>query len=238
MESISRKRSRRKEQGEKIPEKLVDLFKNIGLSLILLSLFFVPQKGQSQTWSEIFRQKKTQQKYLLEQIAALQVYSGYLKKGYEIVHHGLDTIEDFTGGEFSLHKGFISSLKAVNPLIRNNSKVAEIIGFQVTINKRFHTIDDHPMLSLHNQLYIREVKEGLLKACSDDMEELLLVITANKLEMTDDERIRRLDKVYMEMQDKSAFSQYFTNQVSQLIQQRIKEHQSINHLKELYGTDD
>lgn len=227
-----------KEQRIKIPEKLVDLFKSLVLSLIFISLFFVPEKGQSQTWSEIFRQKKTQQKYLLEQIAALKVYSGYLKKGYEIVHHGLDTIEDFTGGEFSLHKGFISSLKAVNPLIRNNSKVAEIIAFQVAINKRFNIIDDHPMLSLNNLLYIRKVKEELLKACADDMEELLLVITANKLEMTDDERIRRLDKVYLEMQDKSAFSQYFANQVSLLIKQKNKEYQSINHLKELYGTDD
>lgn len=238
MELIDANRLRMKEQRIKIPETLAYLFKSLALSFIFLSLIFVPEKGKGQTWNEIFRQKKTQEKYLLEQIAALQVYSSYLKKGYEIVHHGLDTIEDFTDGEFSLHKGFILSLKAVNPLILNNSKVAEIITFQVAINKRFNTIDDHPMLSLNNRLYIMEVKEELLKACAEDMEELMLVITANKLEMTDDERIKRLDKLYLEMQDKSAFSQYFIHQVSLLIKQRIKEQQSINRLKELYGTDD
>lgn len=231
MESIGR-RVRRKEQGIKTP-----IYRNICL-LILLSLFFAPQKSHSQTWNEIFRQKKTQEKYLLEQIAALKVYSGYLKKGYEIVDDGLETVKHFTNGEFSLHQGFIFSLKAVNPLVRNNTKVAEIIALQLAINKRFNAIRDHPMVSSTNQHYIIEVKEELMKACAADMDGLLLVITANKLEMPDDERIKRLDKVYLEMQDKSAFSQYFANQVSLLIQQRVKEHQSINHLKEFYGTDD
>lgn len=227
-----------KEKGAKTPGITAYLFRSIGLSLIFLSLIFVPEEAQCQTWSEIFRQKKTQEQYLLEQIAALHVYSGYLRKGYEIANNGLGHIEDFTDGEFNLHHGFISSLKAVNPLVRNNTKVAEIIAFQLAINRSFSTINDHPILLQNNQLYIRDVKEELMKACAADMEELLLIVTSNKLEMTDDQRIKRLDKVHKEMLDKSAFSQYFANQVSLLIQQRVKEHQSIHHLEELYGTDD
>lgn len=221
-----------KEQGTRIPN-----YRNIVL-FILLSLFFVPQNGQSQTWNEIFRQKKTQEKYLLEQIAALEVYSGYLKKGYEIAHNGLNAVKGFTGGEFNLHHGFIFSLKAVNPLIRDNAKVVETIAFQVAIHKRFNAINDHPVLSPNNQRYIIKVKEELMKACAADMEELFLVITANKLEMTDDERINRLDKVYTEMKDKSAFSQSFIHQVNLLIAQKEKEQESINHLKKMYGTED
>ncbi|GEM_PF-272270 len=237
MESIDRM-VRMKEQRIKVPEKLAYLFKNIGLSLFFVSLFLVPEKGQCQTWNELFRQKKTQEKYLLEQIAALRVYSDYVVKGYKIVDTGLRTVKDFTNGEFNLHQGFISSLNAVNPLIRNHTKIAEIIAFQVAINKRFHVITNHPLLSAGNQRYIRDVREELIKACLADMEELLLVITSNKLEMTDDERIRRLDKVYGEMRDKSAFSQSFAHQVKVLIAQKSKEQKSINHLKKVYETGD
>ena len=47
----------------------------------------------AQTWAEWFRQKATQKKYLLQQIAALHVYSGYLSKGYSIAKDGLNTIK-------------------------------------------------------------------------------------------------------------------------------------------------
>jgi hypothetical protein len=47
--------------------------------LFALPLLFV-QVSTAQTWSEWFSQKKTQKKYLLEQVAALKIYAGYLKK--------------------------------------------------------------------------------------------------------------------------------------------------------------
>ena len=45
----------------------------------------------AQTLAEWVSQKVTQKKYLLQQIAALQVYSGYLSKGYSIAKDGLNT---------------------------------------------------------------------------------------------------------------------------------------------------
>ena len=52
----------------------------------------------AQGLSEWFNQKATQKKYLLQQIAALQVYIGYLQKGYSIAKTGLTTIGNIKNG--------------------------------------------------------------------------------------------------------------------------------------------
>jgi hypothetical protein len=74
-----------------------------------------------------------------------------------------------------------------------------------------------------------------MEECLNDMEELLLVIISGKVEMKDDERIKRLDKIYINMKDKSAFTQSFMTDMSLLIQQKENEQKSINHLKQQYG---
>ena len=94
----------------------------------------------AQTFSEWFSQKKTQKKYLLEQIAALQMYIGYAKKGYEIAGSGLSTIRNITNGEFKLHDLFITGLKKVSPVVRNDIRVAEIILLEIEIIKSFSAL--------------------------------------------------------------------------------------------------
>ena len=64
----------------------------------------------AQTSSEWFRQKATQKKYLLQQIAALQVYSGYLSKGYSIAKNGLNTIKNIKNGDLLQHSNYFTSL--------------------------------------------------------------------------------------------------------------------------------
>lgn len=201
----------------------------------MVLLFVGINKGYSQTWDEFFRQKKTQQKYLLQQLAALQVYTSYLKKGYEIARTGLNTISDLSNGEFNLHNAFISGLKRVSPVVRNNIRVAEIIEMQVAIGKAFGNIKGNPNLTLSNQLYVQEVRDNLWEECLKDLEELLLVITSGKVEMGDDERLERLDNIYVSMREKSAFVQHFTSEVATLIGQKDREKQMIEQLRRNYG---
>ncbi len=76
----------------------------------------------------------------------------------------------------------------------------------------------------------------MLDECGKDLEELLLVITSGKVEMTEDERIKRLDNVYAAIRDKSAFTQHFTGQVQTLVSQKENEQRSINQTRRLYET--
>ncbi|MBB2148948.1 hypothetical protein [Pedobacter gandavensis] len=202
--------------------------------LVCLLLAFISQLSQAQTFAEFFKQKKTQKKYLLQQIAALQVYIEYAKKGYDIASSGLRTIKDISNGEFGLHSAFITSLKAINPVVRNNVKVAEIIESQIRISKVFGSVQYSDLLSLNNQLYVQNVQENVIAECGNDLEELLLVITSGKLEMSDQQRLIRIDRIYQSMSDKYAFTMDFMGQVMMLTRQAEKEQEFIYQIRKYY----
>ena len=190
---------------------------------------------RAQTWNEVFDQKETQKKYLIQQIAAMKLYAGYLKKGYDIANKGISSIKDMSKGEFDLHQSFFTSLKMVNPAIAGNSKIAQVIAWQMTISKDLFALNSRIKLPPSDKSYIRQVRLKVMKECEQDMEELLLVITQGKLEMKDDERINRLDKVYVSMKDKYQFTQSFSNQVKTLSLQKEQEERNNEASKKLYG---
>jgi len=192
---------------------------------------------RAQTWAEWFSQKKTQKKYLLQQIAAFQVYIGYAKKGYEIVGSGLQTVRDISNGEFNLHNVFITGLKQVSPAIRNDLRIAEIIALQLGMLKSFGVLKSTGGLSADQLLYVAEVANEVISECYHDLEELLLVITLGKLEMKDDERLSRLKGIYERMLDKSAFTQDFCGEAESLIRQRALELETVEKLRRYYEID-
>ncbi|HEY0054915.1 MAG TPA: hypothetical protein VGB63_06125 [Pedobacter sp.] len=209
--------------------------KKYGIVLVLLLTLTLNSFGQ--TWEEFFKQADTQKKYLLEQIAALKIYSGYIKQGYNIASSGLKTVKDITNGEFNLHSAFINSLKTVSPVIRNDKRVAEIISSQLAIRKAWKNPYASKVLSPAHEVYINDVKEKVLHECESDLEELLLVITSGTMEMKDSERIERLEKVHQSMAAKSLFTQSFISKVSLLVKDRERELQSVNQLRNYYGKD-
>ena len=75
--------------------KIYDMKK---MTLLLILFISFGQLLQAQTFAEWFQQKKTQKKYLVKKIAALQVYIEFAEKGYKIAKEGLNTIGVFTSG--------------------------------------------------------------------------------------------------------------------------------------------
>jgi len=196
--------------------------------------------SHAQTWDEWFRQKKTKIKYLGQQIAALQTYVGYAQKGYKIASTGIHAIRDIKSGEFNLHASYFNSLKSVNPAIKNAAKVAEIIALQVSIVQHFTSAirgyRQSEQFDAGEMGYINNVYTELVADCLQDIDELMNVITNNKLEMTDDERMKEINKLYANMQDKSSFTRSFTNNGFLLAQQRTKDANNIGVAKQLYDT--
>ena len=206
--------------------------------LLTISIVCLFQYGtQAQTGDEFFNQKKTQLRYLAEQIAALRMYAGYVKDGYQIVSDGVQNVKSLKNGEFNLHDAFFKSLKAINPSIRNIEKIADIISLQVAIGKNLTMIKGLQYFSVPQREYIDRVKSQVLKGCESDLEELLLVITSGQIEMKDDERIKRIDKIYTSISDKFSFSKSFVTELSMAVYQKKREEQSIIHMRNLYEDD-
>lgn len=202
-------------------------------------LMLIGSNVRAQTWGEFFKQKKTQKKYLLNQIAALQVYIGYARKGYELVGDGLGTLRDISNGEFSLHGAFISSLRQVSTAVRNDVRIAEIISMQLSVLRISGNWGNHALLSTEHRDYISGVRENLRGICLEELEELLLVITAGKVEMSDDERLRRIAGLYGSMILHLAFARKFSAELDLL--NRVRENELLeleqikDHYEERYG---
>lgn len=194
-------------------------------------------QAHAQTWGEWFRQKHTQKKYLLEQIAALQVYTGYVKKGYGIAREGLGTVRQITDGEFRLHELFISGLKKVSPAVGNDARIADIVAMEIGIVRSFGRLLDLQGLSVDRSAYLRSVKTAVMEACLDDLAELLLVVTSGKVEMGDSERLSRLEGIYLRMQDRSGFVRDFSAKVLQLTKQIDGENKGVKQLGGFYDSN-
>ena len=193
------------------------------LSSLLLSVTFC----QGQTFDEWFRQKKTQKKYLLQQIAALRIYLGYVQKGYAVAKEGLSVSSESKQGQFSLHHDFFSRLKNINPKIGGYPKVADILTLQQEINKVCKAIVEQTRtqtrFTREEVNFIVTVLQNLLKDCNVAMRDLVVFISPNELQMKDDERLLRIDAVYNRMRENSAFIREFGLETELVVRYRRKE---------------
>jgi hypothetical protein len=206
---------------------------------LVLTILMGLQVCHAQTWAEWFRQRKTQIDYLFKQIAALKVYSGYLEKGYNIARDGTTLINNIKHGDFNLHNGYFTSLKTVSPSIKNSARVASIISDQLSILKLFGVLINYSnqsdQLSAEDKDYINAVYSHLKDENAKDLDELFIIITSGKLEMKDNERLKKIEGLYNSMNDKLSFSRSFCNQVFVLIQQRASEKAETEGIKQYYG---
>ncbi|MBB2146815.1 hypothetical protein GM921_15030 [Pedobacter sp. LMG 31464] len=210
------------------------LFKFVVVSLVLVwGLVLGSLPCSAQTYNEIFRQKKTQEKYLLKQLAYLKMYAGYLKKGYDVVSDGLGTIKGFTSGEFGLHEAFFGSLALVNPLIKNDYRVMEIASMQGKISRAFNLMLRLDLGS-ENISYIRSVRDGVIAECNKDLDELQLVVSASELEISDEDRLLRLAKVHGSMSEKLEFVLGFYVEVQTIAQSQKDGDKTIQKLRRIY----
>ena len=199
--------------------------------VLILGFVMYVQHGHAQTFDEWFRQKKTQKKYLLQQIAALKVYLDYLKKGYKIVDKGLTIVGDIKQGKFDLDIEYLESLKNVNSAVSGSAKVAAIIAYQRKIMVEFRRLKDSTnesdFLSDDEKHYVREVYANMLRESELSIDELNRVLSGSEFEMKDDERVKRIDGIYVDMKDKFEFTKSFSNSTGLLIAQRGKDAQEI-----------
>lgn len=205
--------------------------------LIVLALAVAPA-AKAQTFGEWFRQKSTQRKYLLEQIAALRVYGSYIKKGYNIAQKGLNTIGQIKDGDFNIHRIYFNSLRDVNPSVRDYERIDDIMTIQNDIRKE--TENSRKVVSKTNVLtkeekgYLGNVYDRLEKDCLATLSELEAVITNGKLEMKDDERIERIDKLLARSQTQYRFVKDFSAAVAVQIRQKSSAITDVDLQRKLY----
>jgi hypothetical protein len=161
--------------------------------------------AHAQNVNEWLRQKKTQIRYLTEQIAALQVYIELGQKSYAIYRDGLGLISDRKASEFSLHKNYFVSLSQVNPGIRNSAKVQEMWGWHAAIRlfqQRLRRIELAECSASVQQLF-----SSLVQSSDEYAQQLQLLTTDGHYQLTDEERWAQLGELYEQFFALFAFAQ-------------------------------
>lgn len=191
--------------------------------------------------AKLFAQSDEAQQLLLnvEKLAQFKQILSDMKKGYQIVVTGYSTIKNLSHGNFNLHKTFLDALMEVSPTVRKYKKVADIINDQILLVKEYKNAFSR--LKKDNKFnpeeidYLGKVYTNLFNQSLNNLDELTIVITANKLRMSDDERLAAIDRIYNDMQDKLMFLRHFNNNTTILAVQRAREKNDAVTMKQIYG---
>jgi hypothetical protein len=187
------------------------IMKQSGMYIILFMLNATTFNCKAQSF---FNQNGAWIKNQIRQIALWEVYIKDIEKGYDIAKQGLDAISAVKNGDFHLHLDHFNSLMDVNPEIKKYSKAVEILLMQSDIKKVAVKINDN---------YIKSVWRHLINSCEVDANQLKLLLSPGNYQMTDDERIRNIDKLYIDMKDKYWFAKSFSSDNKILSLQKLKE---------------
>ena len=175
----------------------------------------------------------------VEKLAQFEQILSDMKTGYEILNGGYNTIRDLSEGNFTLHKTFLDALMEVSPTVKNYKRVADIVNYQLILVREyksaFNRFKRDNNFNQQELAYLRKVYKNLFDQTLNNLDELLLIVTANKLRMSDDERLAAIDRIYADMQDKLIFLRYFNNNTTILALQRAKERNDVITMRQIYG---
>lgn len=176
------------------------------------------------------------------QITLLTTYGQYVMKGYQIMEGGLHSIHDIKNREFSLHVSYINSLKNVNPKIKGYDEVQAIQTIATALIegcKRLQTDARHATVLNDNEVaYIKNISNDILTETSKDLNELNLVVTSDSLSMTDDERLKQIDRLYSRVVRSYQNFKSLNGSIRQVIAGRKQASRHDSELKQWYGITD
>ncbi|MDH7459866.1 TerB family tellurite resistance protein [Chitinophagaceae bacterium 26-R-25] len=174
----------------------------------------------------------------IEKLAQFKQILADLKEGYEILSGGYKTIKDLSEGNFNLHKVFLDGLLEVSPIVKKYKHVADIVDYQIMLVKEYKTafarFQTSGWFSADELGYISKVYDNLFTLSGKNLDDLLTVVTAKKLRMSDDERLKAIDKIFEDMEDKLVFLRSFNSSNSILMGQRLKESNEVKGMQHFY----
>jgi hypothetical protein len=201
--------------------------------VLLISVQFA--HAQSFSFSDLFGQANKQKNYYMQQIVAFNAFESELKQGYGVIKNGLSGIASINIAELNAHNTYYKSLAQPSSTVTKNTQVQDILQWQTDITTSFS--QSFTGLTPDEQSYISIVQTNLLNACNTDLTDLQNLLANGTLQMTDDERLKRLAKIHADMLDKYQFSQSFTGSVKLLAAQRQQGVNETQTLMNLYGNN-
>ena len=174
----------------------------------------------------------------VSKLAQLKSILSDLYKGYKILSTGYTAIKQISQGNFNLHRAFLDALLAVSPAVRDYKHVADIINYQERIVSEYKAAYSQFQQDKHftpdEMGYMGTVYGNLFNESLKDITNLINVITAGAMRMSDDERLHAIDGIYAQSKDKYLFLRSFNSSTSVLAAQRAAEMNDTQTIQNLY----
>jgi len=193
----------------------------------------LPQRSQAQSY-------EIQQLVLdFSKLTQLKNILSDMYKGYQVLSQGYSSIRDIAQGNFNLHKAFLDGLLLVSPAVRNDYRVSAIIAGQSALVKEYQAAysrfrrDKH--FSPDEILYMGNVYGSLVQKSLNDLDDLINILSAGVLRMSDDERLSAIARLYTASTEKLNFLRQFNSTATVLAAQRAADLNDAGTLSSLYG---
>ena len=204
--------------------------------LLFISLFGF---GISESKAQTFEVEQLILDY--QKLTELKSILSELKTGYQILSTGYETIRSISEGNFNLHNAFLSALLAINPAVKNYKHVADIISYQSSIVSEYRSAFNRFKQDKHftpDEIgYLGTVYGNLFDQSLNDIINLTNVLTANKMRMSDDERLHAIDGIYSTSKEQLMFLRSFNNSTTLLAIDRATETNDAESAMKLYGLE-
>src|SRR5450631_1773868 len=199
-----------------------------------VGLFISFGNARAQSIAQLIEQLVLDTEKLTELKAILQD----MYKSYEIINNGYSDIRNIVQGNFNLHKVFLDGLLAVSPAVQNYSRVKSILNTEYSIVSEYKagfarfSADGH--FTIQELDYMNKLYSTLFTRSLNCVNELVMVLTADQLRMSDAERLQSIDRVYADITGQLRTLREFNNNTSLQAVQRAREAGDIGTLKSIY----
>lgn len=175
----------------------------------------------------------------LEKLNQLRQILKQLYDGYKIISDGYNKVKDITSGNYKIHELFLDGLYKISPTVKKYRRIADIIQAQAAIIKEsksaLKNFSSFNVFTGGQIDYIGEVYDRLIDDSMKHLDELMMVVTAGQLRMTDDERLKAIDRIYQEVQKKLLFLRSFNNRQKMIAVEKLKDKTEDQTLESLHG---
>lgn len=203
--------------------------------LLVICLFPCSRPLQAQSIEQLIEQLTLD----IQKLSELKTILRDMQDGYQVIDKGYINIRDIVKGNFSLHKTFLDGLLDVSPTVRRYYKVAAIIDRERTIITEYQAANrrwaSSGLFAPGELDYVGRMYKALSVRGSQCLDRLTTVITADKLRMSDAERMQAIDRIYADVMEQLTGLRQFNAAVSIQSLQRQHEQNNLQFLKKMYG---
>jgi hypothetical protein len=175
-------------------------------------------------------------------IEKLTELKGILKEmytAYTIIDKGYTDVKHIVQGDFNLHKVFLDALLAVSPAVQDYSRVERIMSTESTLLSEYKTasreFSGSGRFSISELDYMNSVYANLINRSAASVSELVMLLTADELRMSDADRLQGIDRVDADISSQLRMMRMFDDAMAVQAGLRAKEAGDIGSIRGLYG---